>query len=274
MSVEPNVNKNDNNCENISYSENSEVSSNGEKSSVSITGSGDLEENGRDEMERKILVRKRFVKKVFTMVAAMFAIVSLFAAFPMMFPDFLTFCRVHWQLYYASTSLFFIIYFLFYGIQQIRRKYPINIIILMIFTFSAAFMIMFSIAFYDVRSVFIALLISSICSATIVFFAFVTEKDLTTITGLVYIIGVCTAVFSCVAFFFVFFFRWYLPFLIYTIIGTFLSMLYLAIDLQWIVGGRSQECPPNDWIFASLSSFLDSLYIFFFILSFLGWRSR
>lgn len=49
-----------------------------------------------------------------------------------------------------------------------------------------------------------------------------------------------------------------------------LFQVYLAIDIQMIMGGRKYEISPEDHIFAAIQVFLDIIYIFWMLLTLIG----
>ncbi|CAI5452563.1 unnamed protein product [Caenorhabditis angaria] len=215
-------------------------------------------------------IRAAFVRKVFLVVTIMFMVVGSFCAIPIFWSDFKRWCQRWAFLYYLAYIVFLVIYLILACCRSVRRNYPCNIIMLCVFTVAASIMCMFFTAQFNTQSVFLALLITTLCSAAIVAFAMFTNKDLTTCYGVAFILSVCLLLFGLFAIIFVVFLHWYFLYLIYAICGALLAMFYLAIDIQWIMGGRSHECSPEDWIYASLELFMDFLSIFMFILSILG----
>ncbi|KAK6038448.1 hypothetical protein COOONC_24047 [Cooperia oncophora] len=67
-------------------------------------------------------------------------------------------------------------------------------------------------------------------------------------------------------------FAFNVPFLytVYAACGALLSMLYLAIDVQMLMGGRMFEISAEEYVFAAMQIFLDILNIFLFILQIFG----
>jgi len=51
-------------------------------------------------------------------------------------------------------------------------------------------------------------------------------------------------------------------------------MIYIAIDVQLIVGGRTYELHPEEYILAVLLLFLDIIYLFWMFLQILGGSDR
>ena len=53
---------------------------------------------------------------------------------------------------------------------------------------------------------------------------------------------------------------------LYSVGGTVLSILYLAIDTQLIMGGKRFQLTEEDYIFATLNLYLDFVQLFLFTL--------
>uniref|UniRef100_A0A914EAB4 Uncharacterized protein n=1 Tax=Acrobeloides nanus TaxID=290746 RepID=A0A914EAB4_9BILA len=62
--------------------------------------------------------------------------------------------------------------------------------------------------------------------------------------------------------------RWL--YMAYAGLSAILFMVYLAIDIQLIMGGRKYEISPEDYIFAAIQLFLDIIIIFWYLLAIFG----
>uniref|UniRef100_A0A914LX48 Uncharacterized protein n=1 Tax=Meloidogyne incognita TaxID=6306 RepID=A0A914LX48_MELIC len=63
-------------------------------------------------------------------------------------------------------------------------------------------------------------------------------------------------------------------YVVYATIGAFLFLIWLAIDIQMIMGGKKYELSPEEYIFAVLALFMDIVQIFWFILMIFGGNRR
>ncbi|EYC42733.1 hypothetical protein Y032_0520g2850 [Ancylostoma ceylanicum] len=88
--------------------------------------------------------------------------------------------------------------------------------------------------------------------------------------GIAYVLGMTMMFFGITALVACLTFRVTFLYTVYAAIGALLSMLYLAIDIQLIMGGRQFELSPEEYIFAAMQIFLDILNIFLFILQIFG----
>lgn len=215
-------------------------------------------------------VRAGFIRRVFALVTLMFAVTAGFSAVPIFNKKFKAWCLEYWWGVYVAMGVFFVFYITLMCCQGVRRCFPCNLIILTLFTLSAATMTMFITASYSVESVMIALLITTGCSASIILFAATTKKDLTSCMGIAFILGICLLLFGLMTCIFVLIFHWYFLHIVYSALGAMLCMFYLAIDVQLIMGGRRVEISPEEYIFAATHVFVDILTMFFHILGVVG----
>nr|CDJ88336.1 Uncharacterised protein family UPF0005 domain containing protein [Haemonchus contortus] len=215
-------------------------------------------------------IRSRFVARVFILVSLMFAIVTVMCAMPFIFPAFMVWVQNNMVFLFVAMGIFVVVALVLMCSTSVRRSYPLNLIALGVFTLAAGYMTMATASAFNVQSVLLALCITTCSSAAIIFFAMFIKKDLTSLIGIAYVLGTTlmffgfTAIIACFAF--------NVPFLytVYAALGALLSMLYLAIDTQLLMGGRQFELSPEEYIFAAMQIFLDILNIFLFVLQIFG----
>lgn len=65
-------------------------------------------------------------------------------------------------------------------------------------------------------------------------------------------------------------FQFQFVYVVYAALGALFFMVYLAIDIQMIIGGKKYEINAEDYIFAAIQVFLDIINIFLLILSLIG----
>ncbi|KAH7680475.1 Uncharacterized protein family UPF0005 containing protein, partial [Aphelenchoides avenae] len=49
-------------------------------------------------------------------------------------------------------------------------------------------------------------------------------------------------------------------------IGAFVFMIILAVDVQWIIGGKRFELSPEEYTFAAIQLFVDIIFVFILIM--------
>lgn len=151
----------------------------------------------------------------------------------------------------------------------VRRKSPMNLIFLFIFTLAEGFFMgIITTVFYTEEILFAFGMTIVICFSLTVF-AFQTKVDFT---------GLHTVLFVCLVELFII-----VPLMIcfsskmgmigIGAIGTTVFSFYLIYDTQLIIGGNhSYSISPEEYVFATLSIYLDVINIFIYILEIIGGR--
>lgn len=215
-------------------------------------------------------IRAAFIRKVFILVALMLAVVAIMCAIPFLHQDTMRFVRQSPGLYYVSYGVFLVVYFSLMCCESVRRSSPGNLIATGILTLSIGYMTMMITSFHSLPSVLMCLIITTVCCAAIIIFSSQTKYDLTSCMGFMFIISMVLLVFGIVAIIgaLVFHVRWL--YTVYAGLAALVFMVYLAIDIQMIMGGKKYEISPEDHIFAAIQVFLDIVYIFWMLLSLFG----
>ncbi|XP_072309032.1 fas apoptotic inhibitory molecule 2b [Eucyclogobius newberryi] len=230
---------------------------------------------GYSEMEAQFawddkVIRHTFIRKVYailmTQLLVTVAIVSLF-----------TFCgpvryyiQTHPGLYSASYLMFFSTYIALTCCGNLRRQFPWNVILLVLFTLSMAFMMGFMSSFYNTKSVVLCLGITAMVCCCVTVFSFQSRVDVTSCQGvlfsLVMVMLLCAITMSIVVPF------GYVPWLhaTYAVLGAILFTLFLAFDTQMLLGNKRYAISPEEYVFATLSLYLDIIYLFSFLLAIFG----
>ncbi|PAV75344.1 hypothetical protein WR25_14832 [Diploscapter pachys] len=179
-------------------------------------------------------IRNAFVRKVFILVTIMLLVVAVMTAIPFTNPETKNFVRTSMGMYWTGYGVFLVTYLALVCCESVRRSFPANLILTAIFTLATGYMTMVG------------------CM------------------GIMFILSMCLLVFGIVAIVAttVFHVRW--MFMIYALLASILFMMYLAIDVQMLMGGRKFELSPEDHIFAAVQIFIDIVYIFWMILHLLG----
>jgi len=153
-------------------------------------------------------------------------------------------------------------------VRPLRVNFPINFVLLAIFTISESITVGQACMLYDGEDVMIALGITALLVIFLTAFAFQTKIDFT----------LCRGVLAAV--FFVFFFFGLgiaiLPLfgvniailhLVYSAIGVLIFSVYLIYDTQMMMGGNHKfSISPEEYIFAAIAIYLDILNLFLHIL--------
>ncbi|KAK0410498.1 hypothetical protein QR680_005160 [Steinernema hermaphroditum] len=219
-------------------------------------------------------IRAAFIRKVFTMVAIMLGVVAIMTAIPFIHQPVQTYIRHNIALYWVSYVTFLGVYIALMCCESVRRSFPSNLIMTAILTLAIGYMTMMICSMYNIVSVLLTLIITTICCGSIIIFSATTKRDLTSMMGIVFIFSMVLMIFGLVAMLSVFIFRVTWLYTIYAGLAALLFMFYLAIDIQMIMGGRKFEISPEDHIYAAIQVFLDIIYIFWMLLSLIGGASN
>nr|CAD2196638.1 unnamed protein product [Meloidogyne enterolobii] len=202
-------------------------------------------------------IRQAFVRKVFTLVTIMLGVVTVMSAIPHFYRDgekypLREYLKKSMGLYILSLVVFLVVYFALICCENVRRSHPTNLICTGILTLSIGFVTMVMTSFYTVDSVVLAFAVTTLSCGGIVIFSMTTKRDITSMLGFAVIIGMVLVLFGLFATIWTMIFHTRTLYLIYAGFGTLVFMLYLAIDIQMIMGGRKFEIEPEEHIFAAI----------------------
>jgi len=153
-------------------------------------------------------------------------------------------------------------------VRTLRRQFPINFILLAIFTVAQSIVMGFISLYYSTESIIIAAGITSLIVFFLTIFAFQTKIDFTMLRGM---LGCCLFVFiifGCIMLF--------VPSsrskdVVHGCIGALLFSVYLVFDTQMMMGGNHKySISPEEYIFAAIALYLDILNIFLYLLKIFG----
>ncbi|XP_078463154.1 protein lifeguard 2-like isoform X2 [Lampetra planeri] len=175
-------------------------------------------------------------------------------------------------LYWSSYAVFLVTYLVLACCKEPRRRFPLNIILLSIFTLAMSYMTGTLASFYSTRSVMLCFGITALVCFSVTIFCFQTKFDFTTCHGLLFVLLMALVLTGLVAAIAVPF--GYMPWLhvLYGGLGAVVFTLFLAYDTQLLIGNRRYAISPEEHIFASLNLYMDLVYIFMFLLQIFGSR--
>ncbi|GLD64340.1 protein lifeguard 2-like isoform X1 [Lates japonicus] len=212
---------------------------------------------GYEEMQAQFawddkVIRQTFIRKVYAILMVQLlvtvAVVGLF-----------TFCLIFLITYIALSCC-----------GDLRRQFPWNIILLVLFTLSMAFMMGFVSSFYNTKSVALCLGITALVCLSVTIFSFQSKVDVTSCQGVLF--SLCMVMLLCAITISIVVPFGYVPWLhaVYAVAGAILFTLFLAFDTQMLLGNKRYAISPEEYIFATLSIYLDIIYLFSFLLQITG----
>ncbi|XP_076118906.1 protein lifeguard 3 [Alosa pseudoharengus] len=215
-------------------------------------------------------VRHAFIRKVYLILAAQLIVtVSIVAVFVFVHPVRL-FVVQNPGVYWASIVLYLVTYLVLVCCEGPRRRFPLNLVLLAVFTLAMSYMTGTISSYYDTKAVFLALIITAVVCVIVTIFCFQTKVDFTSCTGLFFVLAMVVLVTGIITAIVLSF--QYVPWLhmLYAAIGAIVYTLFLAYDTQLLIGNRSYAISPEEYIFGALSLYVDIVQIFTFLLQLTG----
>jgi len=169
-------------------------------------------------------------------------------------------------MYIVSYIIFFVTYIAIACCQSVRRKSPGNIIALGIFTIALSIMVSSISVYHNAEWVLMAIGITAALCLGLTLFSFQTKIDF---TGLgIYLFAACWILFLFGILAIVFFANSY-PWIhtVYSALMAILFSFFLIYDTQQIIGGKKYEMSPEEHVYASITLYIDVVYIFLAILN-------
>lgn len=212
-------------------------------------------------------IRRGFIKKVYSILTVQLAITFTFVSVVLLHEPTKQMVR-------SSPGLFWIAFFVMLGALigiaccgEIRRKAPMNFILLGLFTFAESFLVSVVTAQYNAQEVMLAFGITAAVCLGLTLFAFQTKYDFTMMGGFLFTAVVVLFLFGLIAMFF----PGKIMTLVYASAGALIFSMYLVYDTQIMLGGSHKySISPEEYVFAALSLYLDVINIFLHILSIIG----
>ncbi|XP_013875552.1 protein lifeguard 3 [Austrofundulus limnaeus] len=215
-------------------------------------------------------IRHAFIRKVYFILtiqlAVTFSVISVFT-----FVDSVKMFVISYPvIYWTSYVVFLLVYCILICCKEPRRRFPLNLVLLGIFTVAFSYMAGTISSYYETKAVFLAMGITATVCVAVTVFCFQTKVDFTSCGGflciaavLLMIIGIVTAV--------VLSFQ-YVPWLhmLYAAIGAIVYTLFLVYNTQLLIGNRELAISPEEYIYGALSLYVDIVNIFLFILQISG----
>jgi len=181
-----------------------------------------------------------------------------------------TFIREHSWAYYIAYVFFLGLYITLVCCEGARRKYPQNIILLSIFTLAFSYMAGTIASFYTTNSVVICMGVTVVVCFAIILFSMQTKFDFTKCSGVLFVLSLVLFMFGIITAF-TYSYNWYVH-VVYGSLAALLFSLFLAFDVQLVMGGKKYELSPEDHILGAIQLYIDVVYIFLILLSLFGSR--
>ncbi|CAL8346709.1 unnamed protein product [Merluccius merluccius] len=240
-------------------------------------GGDDLEGEGfaaRDSGWDSLSVRHAFIRKVYMILASQLLVTTAIVAVFVFVEPVRLFVQQNPAIYWASFGVYFVTHLVLVCCTGPRRKFPWNVILLLIFTLALSYMTGSISSHYDTKSVFLALGITAVVCIVVTVFCFQTKVDFTKCQGLFCVLGIVMLVTGIITTI-VLSFK-YMPWLhmLYAAMGAIVYTLFLAYHTQLLIGNRKHSISPEEYVFGALSLYVDIVQIFLLLLQLIGAAKR
>ena len=168
-------------------------------------------------------------------------------------------------IYYLVAIVSFIIIIILSCFQKVAKKVPTNYILLFLWTLCEGYLLLTVCSYYSFKIVLTALGLTVGITVGLTIYACYTKTDFTMCGGMLFCFLIGFIFFGLFGFWFG---KWL--YTLYCFLGVLLFSLYLIYDTQLVLKKFGNGYEIDDYIFASLSIYIDIINIFIYILSFLG----
>jgi len=216
-------------------------------------------------------VRMAFVRKVYAILMLQLAITVGFMAIFMYVPEVSKFQQENQWMFWVAFVMTFVLVIVLGCCQDFRRRWPLNIILLLLFTFCEGFLLGTISTLYRTEDVMIAAGVCAIVCLGLTIFAFQTKWDFTACGGIMFVALLILMIFGILCIFI----RDRILSLVYSSLGALVFSVYIVIDTQMMLGGSHKySISPEEYIFAALNLYLDVINLFLYILAIVGGSRR
>jgi len=201
-------------------------------------------------------IRRAFIRKVYLILLIQFAITSAFVLFFTLHEKGRNWARYNPAsrgVMWASFAVLIVTEIVLVCCEGVRRKHPLNLVVLFVFTCAMSLFAGIICAFYKVEAVAFAAIATALIVLALTIFSFQTKWD---ITGKGPYLFVILIVFMIFGFFTIFFY----------------SRIMQVYDTQLLVGGGKYQLNEEEYVFGALTIYIDVIQIFLYLLEIFGRR--
>lgn len=215
-------------------------------------------------------VRNGFIRKVFGIVMIQLAVTVGFACVCLYVDQVRSYIHQNRWVYITSWVVSFVLVMMISCVESIRRKYPVNLMLLGLFTIAMAVLVGTITAYHDISVVMLAFLTTCIAVGALTLFAMTTKIDVTKWSTFL-LIGMILFIFLLLVGIF-----WInrIFYLVIAGVGALLFSIYLVHDIQLMMGQKHYSISPDEHILGALMIYLDIINLFLMILTIFGLAQR
>lgn len=216
-------------------------------------------------------IRHIFIRKTYSIVSLNMMITTVICACFIYVEPLRQFIRANPMILWSTLLGTFLIIIVLSCCGDIARSYPLNIVLIGIFTILESVIVGAISSVYNTEAVLIAAGITVVIVVGITIFAFQTKCDFTGAGVYIFVFSLVLIVFGIVSIL--------IPSrtleVIYASMGACLFTFYLVFDTQLMIGGKhTYSISPEDYVMAALNLYLDIINLFLMVLRLVGGSSR
>lgn len=212
-------------------------------------------------------IRLGFIRRVYAILFVQILVTALMIALFLYVEPIKQYSVANPWMYIVGMVITFAVLIVLACCPNVRRNYPINFILLAIFTVCEGWMLGTVSSHYEKDEVLMAVGITAVVTLALTVFAFQSKWDFTMMGGLLFVFII---VLMCFGLLCLIIQNKYVS-LVYASLGALLFCAYLVFDTQLMMGGKHKySLSPEEYIFAALNLYLDVINLFLFILSIIG----
>ncbi|XP_076251282.1 protein lifeguard 2-like [Rhynchophorus ferrugineus] len=215
-------------------------------------------------------IRQAFVRKVFFLLALQLLFTAGFVTFVMNHEPTRLFVLTNRSMFWVMFVVWTMLYFVMMCCAGVRRAFPLNFILLLMFTIAMSYICATVTVVYSTMIVMLTLACTAAICLLVTILAFQTWFDITRWSFILSFASVILLVFGIVIMIVFLFTYSRVLWLVYSGLATALFSLFLLYDMQCILGGRRHEISPEEYIFAALTLYVDVVMIFMYMLELLN----
>ena len=220
----------------------------------------------KDYYEDDPQIRLGFVRKVYGILTVMLTVTVL-----MCIPSLTSDTYAQWQvdntwLLWTCLAVYLVLGFTIICCKGLARSVPTNYILLFIFCLSLSYIVSAICATYAPNIVIMAAIMTTGITLALTIYAMTTKTDFTVCGGLLFVLVMALILFGL----FALFFNVKILYTFYCILGVIVYGIYLIMDTQLIMGGKTHQISMDDYILGAFILFLDIIMLFLYILRIFG----
>lgn len=232
----------------------------------------DPEVKGFDFSDKSI--RRGFIRKVYSILMVQLLITGAFISIFFFHQGAKRFVQHNSWLFIFALIIMLVAMIALACCGEVRRKAPMNFILLALFTFAEAFLLAIATSRYDADAVLMAVGITAALCLGLTLFAFQTKWDFTLCGGFLFVCVLILMIFGLVISILAMtkaLGSFKVVNLVYASLGALIFSIYLIYDTQLMMGGKHKySISPEEYIFAALNLYVDIVNIFLYILTIIG----